>query len=180
MSEKLELALSNYRVVSSITNKAKTLTLSNKKYISEFKLPLPGKKSTNDINEINKYFDSLNDTILEHSYLELFASFEAILIKKIKLASGEMTKNIEDNYYNLLPFVSYGDRFVKNIDDFSSLNKILNLLENKISKSLFLKFKTLVKYRDRLAHGKSFHEGVVLDSIEDTHKIMAQILEEIG
>ena len=117
--------------------------------------------------------------ILEYAYLELFASFEAIVIEKIKLASGEMKKTLKENYNGSVPFVSFEERFVKNDDDLSSLNKILGLLENKIKKELFDELKTIVKYRDKLAHGKRFNESIILDSINDTRDIMEKILEEI-
>lgn len=179
MTEKLDLAITNYRVVSAITKKAQTLTLSDKKYVSEFNLPLLGKKFKDYDNDIKTYFDNLNDVILEYTYLELFAGFEATVIEKIKLASGEMTKTIKDNYDSDFPFVSFEDRFVKNVNDLSSLNKILDLLENKISDELFKELKFIVKYRDKLAHGKRFNEEIVLNSIEDTYKTMTQILEEL-
>jgi uncharacterized protein YutE (UPF0331/DUF86 family) len=68
---------------------------------------------------------------------------------------------------------------VKNTDDIGSLNKIQELLESKIDATLYHELKAMVKYRDKLAHGKRFHSGVVLYSIEDTQRVMLQILEEI-
>jgi hypothetical protein len=179
MKERLDAAINNYNVVISISKKAQTLTKQDKKYVSEFNLPILGKKFKNYQNDIDEYFDSLGDVILEYAYLELFASFEAIVIEKIKLASGEMTRTLKANYSGSVPFISFEDRFVKNDDDFSSLNKILNLLENKIDAGLFEELKKMVKYRDKLAHGKRFHEDIVLESIEESKKIMEQILNEI-
>lgn len=179
MKERLDKAINNYNVVISISKKAQTLTKQDKKYIAEFNLPILGKKFKNYNNEIDDYFDKLSDIILEYSFLELFVSFEAIVIEKIKLASGEMKKTLNANYNGSFPFVSYEERFVKNEDDLSSLNKILNLLENKIDSKLYERLKIIVKYRDKLAHGKRFNEDIVLESIEDTKKIMEQILEEI-
>jgi len=179
MEDKLDKAVNNYNVVISISKKAQILTKQDKKYVSEFNLPILGKKFKDYHNEIDKYFDKLGDIILEYSFLELFASFEAIVIEKIKLASGEMKKTINSNYNGSLPFNSYEERFVKNENELSSLNKILNLLENKIDNTLYEKLKIIVKYRDRLAHGKRFNEDIVLESIDETKKIMEQILEEI-
>ena len=179
MTEKLDLAISNYKVISAITKKAQTLTLSNDKYVSEFNLPDFSKNYKNSKNEIETYFDNLNDRILEYAYLELFAGFEATVIEKIKLASGEMSKTIKENYNNSFPFVNYEKKFVKNADDLSSLNKILDLLKNKINDKLYEGLEDIVKYRDKLAHGKRFHENVALDSIESTYDIMIEILDEI-
>jgi len=69
--------------------------------------------------------------------LELFAGFEASVIDKIELTSGEMSKIIRNNYDRKMPFQNYEDRFVKNKDDFSSLNRIKDLLENKIDNTLY-------------------------------------------
>jgi len=179
MTEKIDLAIANYKVVSAITKKAHSLTLQDKKYVSEFNLPFLGKKYANYKSDIDSYFDSLSDILLEYSYLELSASFEATIIEKIKLASGEIYKNAKENFDNNLPFVGYEERFVKNENDIGSLNKILDLLENKISPELYAELKKIVKYRDKLAHGKRFHEEISLDSIEETHKIMSKILEEL-
>ena len=179
MKERLDTAINNYNVVISISKKAQTLTKQDKKYVAEFNLPILGKKFKNYHNEIDEYFDNLSDIILEYSFLELFASFEAIIIEKIKLASGEMKKTLNTNYDGSFPFISYEERFVKNEDDLSSLNKILKLLENKIDNELFKKLKIIVKYRDKLAHGKRFNDDIVLESIEETKKIMEQILDEI-
>jgi len=179
MEERLNKAVDNYNVVISISKKAQTLTKQDKKYVSEFNLPILGKKFKDYHAEIDEYFDKLSDIILEYSFLELFASFEAIVIEKIKLASGEMKKTLNSNYNTSFPFNSYEERFVKNEDDLSSLNKILNLLENKIDNNLYDKLKIIVKYRDRLAHGKRFNEDIVLESIDETKKIMEQILDEI-
>ena len=49
MTEKLNVAVNNYKVVISIAKKAQKLTKSDKKYISEFNLPILGKKSKNPI-----------------------------------------------------------------------------------------------------------------------------------
>ena len=179
MEERLNKAVDNYNVVISISKKAQTLTKQDKKYVSEFNLPILGKKFKDSHAEIDEYFDKLSDIILEYSFLELFASFEAIVIEKIKLASGEMKKTLNSNYNTSFPFNSYEECFVKNEDDLSSLNKILNLLENKIDNNLYYKLKIIVKYRDRLAHGKRFNEDIVLESIDETKKIMEQILDEI-
>ena len=142
-------------------------------------MPILGKKITDYKNDIKTYFDSLNDIVLENAYLELFASFEATVVEKIKLASGEIVKVSKEKYDSALPFVGYEERFVKNENDLGSLNKILDLLENKISTELHTELKTIVKYRDKLAHGKRFHNKVILDSIEDTHSVMIKILNEI-
>ena len=179
MTEKLDIAIANYKVINAIAKKAQALTLQDKKYVAEFNLPILGKKFTDYKNDINTYFDSLTDIVLEYAFLELFASFEATVIEKIRLASGEIIKVAEENYENHLPFVGYQERFVKNENDLGSLNKILDLLENKISPELHLELKTIVKYRDKLAHGKRFHEDVILSSIEDTYSVMTKILEEL-
>lgn len=124
MTEKLDIAIANYKVVNAIAKKAQTLTLQDKKYVSEFNLPILGKKFTDYRNDINTYFDSLNDIVLEYAYLELFASFEATVIEKIKLASGGIVKVSKEKYDHTLPFVGYEERFVKNENDIGSLNKI--------------------------------------------------------
>ena len=180
MTEKIDFAIANYKVMSAVVKKAQTLTLQDKKYISEFNLPILGKKFKDYKNDISAYFDSLNDIILEYAFLELSASFEASIVEKIKLASGEITKLAKDNFNDSLPFVGYEERFIKNENDIGSLNKILDLLENKISSELFNELKIIVKYRDKLAHGKRFHEEIFLDSIEDTYKTMIQILDELN
>ncbi len=126
------------------------------------------------------YYDELHDTLLEYAYVELFACFEATVIEHINLASGEMERIIKSNYSSPFPFVSYEDKFVKKKDDIGSLNKIVDLLSGKIPEALFSDLKEFVKYRDKLAHGKRFHEDLVLKSIEETYKIMVQILEEIA
>jgi len=180
MHQNLESIVANYHVVQSICSKALALTLQNDRYISDFKLPNFWEKSSKDkVGKIQQYFDHLNDSILENFYLELFACFEATVLEKVKLASGEMSKILKKNYKGAFPFVSYEDRFVKNIDDMSGLNKILDLLKDKIPSDLFKGLEEIVKYRNKLAHGKRFHENINLNSLEDTHKIMREIIAAI-
>ena len=97
----------------------------------------------------------------------------------MRCGTGEMRTNIKDNYQTHLPFQNYEDKFVKNVDDLSSLNKILDLLEDNIEDVKHEELKNVVKFRDKLAHGKRFHEDVLLDSIEDTHRLLEEILNEI-
>lgn len=179
MKERLNAVVQNYRVMVAISKKAQELTKQNKRYISEFNLPILGEKVSNTQTAVEKYFDHLSDVLLEHAYLELFAAFEAILIQKIEQASGEMSRTIKANYKGKFPFISYEDRFVKNSNDIGSLNKIQELLESKIDATLYDQLKAIVKYRDKLAHGKRFHGSTALYSIEDTEKVMLQILDEI-
>lgn len=179
MKERLNEAVNHYRVMVSISKKAQELAKQNKKYISEFNLPIYGKKVPDTSLAIDEYFDHLSDVFLEHAYMELFATFEAILIEKVQLASGEMSRTLKAKYGGAVPFISYEDRFVKTTKDIGSLNKILELLESKIDARLFSELETIVKYRDKLAHGKRFHSHVSLYSIEDTHKVMLEVLEKI-
>jgi hypothetical protein len=169
-----------YKALTKICNKAKDLAESNSKYINDFGLPIIGKtKDKRYKKDIQEYFDSLHQSILENFYIELIASFEANVIEKIKLSSEEMRVNIKNNYPNHLPFQSYENKFVKNEGDLSSLNKILYLLEEKIDSDRHEQLKTVVKFRDKLAHGKRFHKDILLDSIEDTHILLEKILDEI-
>lgn len=179
MIDRLNEPIDNYKVITSISKKALDLTKQNSKYISEFNLPILGTKSKNQLRDIETYFDTLSDRVLEYAYLELFATFEAIVIEKITNASGNMKATLKDNY-NGSDFLNFEDRFVKNADDLGSLNKILSLLKNKIASENFEKLEEIVKYRDKLAHGKRFHNDVVLDRIEDTRDVMKAILEEIN
>ena len=55
MTEKIDAAISNYRVMSAINRKAKMLTLSDKKYVAEFNLPFLGKKFKDYNLEIATY-----------------------------------------------------------------------------------------------------------------------------
>jgi hypothetical protein len=178
MIDILNEPIDNYKVITSITKKALDLTKQNQKYISEFNLPILGKKSSNKTKELELYFDALNDQILEYAYLELFAKFESIVIEKISNASGNMKSTLKE-HYSRSEFTNFEDRFVKSTTDYSSLNKILNLLENKIVTANFEKLKEIVKYRDKLAHGKRFNNEIVLNRIEDTRDVMIAILEEI-
>jgi hypothetical protein len=179
MIERLDLLINNYKAITSISNKAHQLTKQNTKYISEFKLPILGKKTKNPSKEIDDYFDGLSSKLLEYAYMELFSIFEAIVIEKIKNASGNMKQTLKD-YYREKEFQNFEDRFVKSETDLGSLNKIIVLLENKIPNELFEKLKEIVKYRDRLAHGKRFNNDVVLNRIEDTRDTMKEILKRIN
>ncbi len=180
MIDRLDKPIDNYKVIISISKKALDLTKQNpKKYISEFNLPVFGKRIKDKTKDIEIYFDTLSDRILEYAYLELFATFEAIVIEKITNASGNMKSTLKENYKGT-DFSNFEDKFVKNAYDFSSLNKIVELLKGKISKENHKKLVEIVKYRDKLAHGKRFHYDVVLDRIEDTRDVMKVILEDIS
>ncbi len=178
MSEKLNQTLETYKVLSVISQKAHRLSRQNPKYITEFNLPIAWKKSKNPAQVIDTYFDKLNGQILEYAFLELLSKFEAIVIDKIKNASGNMKQTLSINY-ELYDFRSCTDRFVKTADDFSSLNRIVLLLENKISPELFASLKEMVKYRDRLAHGKRFNNEIILNNLEESIEVLNEILNEI-
>jgi hypothetical protein len=178
MNAKLDTPLDNYKVITSISDKAHQLIKQNKKYIAEFNLPILGKKSKNQEKDIDKYFDTLNDTILEYAFLELISTFEAIVIDIIKNASGNMKKTLAVNYTGN-DFKNYEDKFIKKENDLGSLNKILDLLKGKIDPNLHEKLAEIIKYRDKLAHGKRFYNDIVLERIEDTRDVMEAILEEI-
>ncbi len=177
----MEKTVQTYKALTKICLKARELTETNSKYVKEFGLPILGKTRSKDYKkDIQEYFDSLHQSILENFFLELFASFEARVIEKIGLAAGEMKASIKKNYRSNLPFQNFEDKFVKNENDLSSLNKILELLNGKIDLYRYDQLKKVVRFRDKLAHGKRFHENVLLDSIEDTHRLLNEVLDEIS
>ena len=178
MNKRLNVALDNYNTLIAISKKAQALTKQSSKYVSEFNLPILGKQTKNSQKDIDNYFDDLNGKLLEYTFMELFATFEAIVIETIQNASGNMKSTLKEKYKGN-EFINYTDRFVKNENDYGSLNRILKLLENKISSEYLENLSKIVKYRDKLAHGKRFHEDVILDSLNDTKMIMENILLEI-
>ena len=89
--------------------------------------------------------------------------------------------NINSKYiaeFNI-PILAKNNNNTKKEIDIGALNKIKNLLADKISPNLFENFCEIVRFRDKLAHGKRFHQNVVLLNIEETKEIMTIILKEI-
>jgi hypothetical protein len=179
MNDKVNKPLETYRVLTSITRKAQQLSKQDQKYITEFNLPISSKKVKNKTQVIDSYFDKLNEQVLEYTFLELFANFEAVVLEKISNASGNMSSILSERY-EYSEFNSFTGRFIKTEKDFGSLNRILILLENKISADLYADLKNMVKYRDRLAHGKRFNHEIILDNLEESRNVLTKILEEIS
>ncbi len=126
MTERLEQTLTNYKAIRAICNKAFVLTNANQKYVNEFSLPILGKKTADYTKDVQDYFDNLQDRLLENFYLELFAGFEATIIEKVGLASGEMTKTLKQNYNPTLPFQTYEDIILDSIEStFVVMRRIL-------------------------------------------------------
>lgn len=177
MSSELKNSLEAYQSLKFICLTAKKMASINPdKYVVDYKLPLKGK---NRKEEISKFFDKIQDKLLENFFLDLVASFERVIFIKLDNASGNMKKILKKEYPSGLPFSRQSDNLVKGRDSIKNLNNIKEILKNKIPEDLQNELTEIIRYRDKLAHGKRFHEKLKLTKLEDVLLTLENILDEI-
>lgn len=142
------------------------------------------KRDKRDI--INEHFDSLQQKIEELCVLNIVASFEMAVFRRIGNAYGEIKSIVEDGYNKRLskrepvPFYIASSSFVKNREDIRNLSGVRKLLENKIPEALFNQLAEIIEYRNWLSHGKRANvgkeSGLKVDEIYSTlNKIFDRI-----
>jgi hypothetical protein len=180
MSSELKDSIETYQSLKVICLAAKKMASINPdKYVVDYKLPLKGKKDKNRKEDINKFFDKIQDKLLENFFLDLVASFERVIFIKLDNASGNMKKILKKEYPSSLPFSRQSDNLVKDRDSIKNLNNIKDILKNKIPEGLQSELTEIIKYRDKLAHGKRFHEKLKPTKLEDVLLTLENILDEI-
>jgi len=180
MSSELKDSMETYHSMKEICLAAKKMASINPgKYVVDYKLPLKGKKSKSRKEEINKFFDKIQDKLLENFFLDLVSSFERVIFIKLDNASGNMKKILKNEYPSKLPFSRQTDNLVKDRDSIKNLNNIRDILKNKIPEELQNELTEIIKYRDKLAHGKRFHEKLRPTKLEDVLLTLENILDEI-
>lgn len=146
-------------------------------FISRIEIPIVGKKEVRRSVEI--YFDEMQDAIEESAHIALVSTFEAVIYEKLRHASGKMKVSLKDNYQDHEPFSLASERFVKDHEVLDSLNKIRDVLKDKIPSELEKKLSEVISYRHRLAHGKRFGEETSL-TLENVAGVLDEVIARIS
>ncbi|MDZ7898451.1 MAG: HEPN domain-containing protein [Arcicella sp.] len=117
--------------------------------------------------------DAMYQAIEELIVIGLVSDFEKIIFDRVDNASGEIVKIVKQKY-DLKPFNDFSADFVKSSKDIDKLSIIKKIIDPKLPKELSDKFKDIIEFRNRLAHGKRFGEQLLLSFDE-----IAQILDDV-
>ncbi|MDM8548521.1 hypothetical protein QUF72_00545 [Desulfobacterales bacterium HSG2] len=142
------------------------------------------KRDKRDI--INEHFDSLQRKITEFCILDIVATFEKSVFRRIGNAYGEIKNVVEDGYEKRLskrepiPFYIASSSFVKDREDIRNLSGVKKLLENKIPEDLFEKLTEIIEHRNWLSHGKRANVGKESGlRIDEMYDALNQIFDRI-
>lgn len=141
--------------------------------------PFPGKKVRDRKKYIASYFDELQKSVFEYSFLEMVAVFENIVFSKIDNASGEI-RQVVKNGYAKAPFRENAVSFVKNKEDVYNLSGLKKLVEGKISQELSDELSEILEHRNYLAHGKRGIGKKSTLTIEEVYEILEKVLRVIN
>lgn len=153
--------------------------MSSPDFANIISFPFPGKKVRDRKKHIATYFDELQKSIFDSSFLEMVAVFEKIAFSKIDNASGEIRRVVKDGY-SKAPFRENAVSFVKDKEDVYNLSGLKKLVEGRISNELSDHFSEILEHRNYLAHGKRGIGKKSTLSIEEIYEILEEVLRIIN
>ncbi len=181
-SLKLKAVFEKYRCLKGICFNARERAKSDPtNFVRTISLPFPGKEVKNRRKYIANYFDELQKSIFDYSFLDLVAIFEEIVFSKISNASGEIKRIVKDEY-SKAPFRESAASFVKDKDDIYNLSGVRKLLEGKIPQEMSADLAGTLEHRNYLAHGKRVGIGKqsTLCNTDELYEILQNILSIIN
>jgi RiboL-PSP-HEPN len=117
--------------------------------------------------------DAMYQSIEELIVIGLVSDFERIIFDRVDNASGEIARIVKQKYESK-PFNDFSVDFVKTAKDIDKLSVVKKIIDPKLPKELSDKFREVIEFRNRLAHGKRFGEQLLLSFDE-----IAQILDDV-
>ncbi len=141
-------------------------------------LPLSGRKIRDKKIGIDRYFNELQQYIIDYSFLDMVAAFEKTIFIKFGNASGDLKKIVKKEYIAPKPFYMSAESFIKNRDDIYNLSGLKKILDGKIPSELSESLSEIIEHRNWIAHGKRVGKQSTL-KIEEVHNIIEKILNII-
>ncbi len=188
MSEKkLEEIYQLYLSSIEIYNYAQDRAKAKYEIADKFKIQSKSKGKQNYPKAIEQHFDQLKADIKDLYVLDIIATFENILFKKIQQTLGVIEKIIDKGYERKIKddekiYFRYSSKtFLKSETDIFSLGGAMKLLEKQIkNKKLFNDLKNIREHRDYLSHGKRIDVGKQTQfSIEEIKDKLMVIIKSI-
>lgn len=183
--EIIEKIVQSYESLKKICNDARERTKRDNSFAVQI-IPFQKSKKTEDKEKIiYKYFDSLHEKIAEHYIIELIATFEQVIFKRIDNAYGEINTILSTEYAKrqqkrqAAPLYRCTNAFIKNKEDIRNLGGASKILENQLSKKSIDELDEIIKYRNWLTHGKREVGKNSSLKFEDINRIFLTIIDEI-
>lgn len=169
--------LERYVTLKKICDNARDRAKQNPQFVKEtFDIRVVGKKVRNESEFLLEYFDRLQQQLFESFFIEVVATFEQIAFARASNTVGTIRKLVEKHYPAGDPFKMSASGFVKDTKDIGNLAALKAIVTNSIPSDLQERLAEIIKYRNRLAHGKRFGEETDLN-IEDVVAILSDVLE---
>lgn len=170
-----------YHSLLAICHAQKAVALSDKsnKKIGKMGLDITWKKKSEREEEINSYFDQLQNSLRDGAVIEMVGIFERLLFLRIADTTNFAVNILEKNYSTEKPFSNSIKSFVKNKGDINNLSGLKQILLGNISDALHGKLREIIDYRNRIAHGRRFGRDSILtveNILEDLDKLLKTIL----
>lgn len=180
---KMEEIAHSYELLKTICNEAKRRISTDNTFAMRIFAVSSSRKIKNKNEIADKYFDSLYQAIAEQHILQIIATFEGIVFKRLENAAGNIesivTKQYRKNGRNM-PFNRCVSSFIKGPKDVSNLGGAKKMMKNQIPEHLYDELEEIIDYRNWLSHGKRFDVGKEsLLSFDEINKTLLRIIESI-
>jgi uncharacterized protein (UPF0210 family) len=142
---------------------AKTRALSDKNnhYLLKLGLDIVGLKKGKREYVITTYFDDMQRMIVDNTVLNLVAIFEKEAFASAAQASKGAKVLVDTHYDEDYPYAASIENFIKTPDkDINKLAILHEIADGCMTRSLSSDLKEIIKYRNRVAHGKRFGEEI--------------------
>ena len=138
-------------------------------FLKTIGFPYIGKLSKDRKQFIGSKMDLMLQSVDDLIVICLVSDFEKIVFDRVDNASGEIIK-ITKQRYNKQPFKEFSTDFIKTLKDIDKLSIVKAIISPKLPKELEKRFAEIIKFRNRLAHGKRFGEQSLMsfDDITQT------------
>jgi hypothetical protein len=177
-TKELDNAFKRYVFLLSICNNAlhRSVADARGKFISLINLSLLADKSDNLKGDIKKYFDEIQQKIIDLCFLDIVATFEKGIFCSICNAFGLIKKIVKEGYEKPSPFHMVSESFVKKEEDIYNLSGVKNLVIQKLPGNMAERLSEILEHRNWLAHGKRIGKQSTI-TIDELHKTLKNILE---
>ena len=128
------------------------------------------------VETINQTFDRLSEFVSYITILDMAASFEEAVKRRLATHIGEARKKINTSKPVELPF--YRQRFLRDSSDFGSLAAIWSLLEGQAGIEEASNFEAVREARNLIAHG-SQPSGAPKIDVETARQTLEDLMRQI-
>lgn len=147
-------------------------------FVQKLALPTLGEKTADRRAAIRNYFDSLQQTLFEQSFVGMVATFERWAFIHLGNAMGEARKVVGASYGASLAYARAAERLVReesDIGDLASVEKFVACYPGQLAGTL----QELRLHRNWIAHGKRVGRASRFSQMEDVYKALCDVVRAI-